>query len=332
MPVAFFLTLALQAASGDMPIATQAAPPPPAPKPAAAAPPPSLLAANPAAPPSDDYGYVSWCYGALGTYVSLYDQVMPEISRIEHAFPGPEGVEEAMKVYPQLRAQAQADLKLYASALRAAEQASAGPINAYGQTSMKRGRLVWGGINAVTPAKLAQLWMSWSPPEKCEVTAKALKARSAVLGQALAAPPAAEPGLMAAEDLPEPPDLTAPPAPAAPTPVADAAPKPKATKLVTPKPTAPPPAAVAAAPPPAPAATPAPEPRPAMMAVAATTPSLPAPDAPMASAAPEAMAGAKPAEAPPPVAPPPKPAFVPEPTPASYDPSVDPAMWYRGVP
>ena len=71
-------------------------------------------AQGPNAPPTDEYGYVAWCYGALGGYANLYDRVMPEVTRIEKAFPGPDGVAASLKTYPELRAQAQKDLKTFA--------------------------------------------------------------------------------------------------------------------------------------------------------------------------------------------------------------------------
>jgi hypothetical protein len=74
-------------------------------------------APSPATAPTDDYGYVGWCYGALGGYVELYDKVMPEVTRIEKTFPGPDGFAAAMKEYPAMRDQAKKDLKVYRSAI-----------------------------------------------------------------------------------------------------------------------------------------------------------------------------------------------------------------------
>jgi len=186
------------------------------------------------APPADDYGYVSWCYGALGGYVELYDQVMPEVTRIEKAFPGPDGVEASLKTYPEMRAQARGDLKTFTSAITAAEKASPRPIAEYGRTAINKGRSVWAGSDTANKARLAQVWMSWSPPNDCETRAKSLEKRSNILGKALiynaarpveppaVAPPAAEP--TAAE--PPPPQSGAPETPAS-DPVAAASPIPE---------------------------------------------------------------------------------------------------------
>jgi hypothetical protein len=135
--------------------------------------------------PTDDYGYVAWCYGALGGYVDLYDQVMPEVTRIEKAFPGPDGIAAALKTYPEMRAQARGDLKTFSAAITAAEKASPRQISEYGGASVKKGRSVWTGADSANKARLAQVWMSWSPPGDCETRAKALERRSNILGRAL---------------------------------------------------------------------------------------------------------------------------------------------------
>jgi cell division septation protein DedD len=140
---------------------------------------------SPNAPPTDEYGYVAWCYGALGGYASLYDRVMPEVTRIEKAFPGPDGVQAALKTYPEMRAQAQKDLKTFASAITAAEKASPRPISEYGGAQVKRGAAIWQGAASVDKARLAQMWMSWSPPGDCEKRAKTLEMKSSILGRAL---------------------------------------------------------------------------------------------------------------------------------------------------
>ncbi|PHY22348.1 hypothetical protein [Caulobacter sp. BP25] len=174
---------------------------------------------SPNAPPTDEYGYVAWCYGALGGYASLYDQVMPEVTRIEKAFPGPDGVQAALKTYPEMRAQAQKDLKTFSTAITAAEKASPRPISEYGGAQVKRGAAIWQGAASVDKARLAQMWMSWSPPGDCEKRAKALEMKSSILGRALnynagsattptpTAPPQAKPSApppAAAADTPKP--------------------------------------------------------------------------------------------------------------------------------
>ncbi|TCS16069.1 hypothetical protein [Caulobacter sp. BK020] len=238
MATAFLLALALTVQDAPMSTAPTASAPPPRTQPAATA-------------PTDDYGYVGWCYGALGGYLELYDKVMPEVTRIEKTFPGPDGFNAAMKEYPAMRAQARKDLANYRSAIVAAEKASPRPISEYGAAAIKKGHSVWTGADQIDKARLAQVWMSWSPPGDCDTRAKALETKSNLFGQALnynvkksavspaeetKAPeiaPAAETAAPASEPEAPPPTpvAEAPPVTEAPTPVAT---KPKAQPAAKP--------------------------------------------------------------------------------------------------
>lgn len=164
--------------------------------------------------PTDDYGYVGWCYGAMSAYVELYDRAMPEVTRIERAWPTPSTEDNIAKVYPAQRDEAKKNIVLFARAMQAAEKASPSPIQNQGIDAIRRGRAVWTGATSVPKAQLAQFWMSWSPPAKCEETAKALEARSLLFGQALtyntkAAAPAAAPPPPPIVEEPAPPALSA---------------------------------------------------------------------------------------------------------------------------
>ena len=263
MATAFLLALALLAQDAPVSTAPTASAPPPRTQPAATA-------------PTDDYGYVGWCYGALGGYVELYDKVMPDVTRIEKTFPGPDGFNAAMKEYPAMRVQAKKDLATYRSAIVAAEKASPRPISEYGAAAIKKGHSVWTGADQIDKARLAQVWMSWSPPGDCDTRAKALETKSNLFGQALnynvkksAVPPAEE--TKAPEPAPtvETAAPTSEPEAPAPTPVADA-----------------PPAAEAPAPAPAPVATkPKPTTKPAAKKTAAALPPIGAKPAAMPIAA-----------------------------------------------
>ncbi len=235
---AVFLALValLQAApANDGPVST--APKMPTIRPAQAAAAPSVIGArNAAQPPSDDYGYVAWCYGALDTYVGLYDRVMPEVTRIERAFPGPRGADADLKLYPQMRDQAKKDLAVYRTAIVAAERASPRSIGPEGAIAMRKGRAVWSGAATAKTADIAREWMGWTPPARCGEVAKTLTQKSNVLGQALLAnqAPTDSPSAFAfeAEAAPAPAPVAAEPAPApavsepAPQPIPVAAPAP----------------------------------------------------------------------------------------------------------
>jgi len=146
---------------------------------------PLPIQGGPVQAPTDDYGYVGWCYGAMAGYIDLYDRAMPEVERIERAWPTPSTEENIKIVYPGQRAEARETLPTLRKAMDAAEKASPSPIQNDGTAAIKKGRAIWTGATSVPPAQLAQFWMSWSPPAKCEETAKTLEARSNLLGQAL---------------------------------------------------------------------------------------------------------------------------------------------------
>jgi hypothetical protein len=153
----------------------------------------------PAGAPRDDYGLVSWCYGALRGYLDLYDQAMPEVTRIESTFRAPGSkLEDDLKVYSDMRKTGQANLKLYARAIEAAEKASPRAINQAGAAAVQKGRTVWAAAVNMPKARLAQEWMSWSLPVRCTPTAEALEQRAKLLGAtfdpgaALTPEPAAE--------------------------------------------------------------------------------------------------------------------------------------------
>ena len=139
----------------------------------------------PAGAPRDDYGLVSWCHGALTGYVELHDQVMPEVKRIETTYRAPgSSLAADMKVYAAMNKQAQKDLKLFASAMEAAERASIKPINTIGAAAVQRGRGSWSMAANLPPARVAQEWMSWTPPARCAPTAQRLEKNAKLLGAA----------------------------------------------------------------------------------------------------------------------------------------------------
>jgi hypothetical protein len=160
---------------------------------AAQAPTPGAPAAEeaprlPAGAPAEDYPFVSWCYGALRGYLDLHDEVMPEVTRIEAEFRKP-GVTlaEDLKVYADQQKDARKDVARYQRAMTAAEKASMRPINQVGAEAVRKGRSIWNAGPEVTKAQKAQLWMSWSPPARCDVIAKSLEERSMLAGAALRA-------------------------------------------------------------------------------------------------------------------------------------------------
>lgn len=203
------LALALSLFLADQPAAADA----PAPPPAAEAPAPDAPAADafPRGAPRDDYEFVGWCYGVLRGYLDLHDQVMPEVTRIETTYRPPgRKLSDDLKIYADMQREGKAQLKTFQTALTAAEKASLRPINTLGAAAVQHGRSVWRAGPEVTKARLAQEWMSWTLPARCETTAKALKDRATLMGASFKVN--AEP-----EDAPAP-AAEAPPATEAPAP------------------------------------------------------------------------------------------------------------------
>lgn len=150
--------------------------------------------AFPAGAPRDDYGLVAWCYGALSGYLDLYDQAMPEVRRIETEFRRPgSNLAADLAVYSDQRRQGQKDLKAFQRAMEAAEKASLRPINAQGAAALQKGRATWAAAPNLPKARLAQEWMSWSLPVRCETTASTLEQRARLMGTAFRVDPEPDP-------------------------------------------------------------------------------------------------------------------------------------------
>lgn len=139
----------------------------------------------PVGAPRDDYGLVTWCYGALRGWLDLHDQVMPEVRRIETTYRRPGAkLSDDLKVYDDLQREGQKNAKLFERAIQAAERASIKPIAPIGAESLKKGRATWAAAPNLQPARLAQEWMSWALPARCLTTAESLEARARLLGTA----------------------------------------------------------------------------------------------------------------------------------------------------
>ncbi len=127
----------------------------------------------PAGAPTDDYGLMAWCYGALAGHMDLYDRVLPEVRRIESQFP--DSNRPLDLVMDDYKTQHEAGAKIlddYGRALSLEEaEHSRGQNRA---AAVGKGREVWKGSDLADPRQLAQLWMSWALPDRCESTADRL--------------------------------------------------------------------------------------------------------------------------------------------------------------
>ena len=158
--------------------------------PAHAAPPPATITVQdqgsdeiPPGAPTDDYGFVAWCYGALDESIGVYQTVLPDLKDIDARFGSP--VKEATPYAEDIVDEHKA-LKRFAAAMEAAERASPQPITEHGVAAMNLGRSIWDPAKAQPRRQLAHAWLMWGLPNRCESAAKTLKVRATLLGQALA--------------------------------------------------------------------------------------------------------------------------------------------------
>jgi hypothetical protein len=183
----------------------------------------------PAGAPTDDYGFTAWCYGALGEYLTIYDTVVPDLKDIDKMFGT--SVQEDEPYSADVAAERDA-LKRFGAAIDGAERGSPQPITLEGVASIQAGRAIWAAAKLQPHRKLADAWLFWGIPRRCETAAKALKAHAHLAGPLMvrAWPSAIE--IAAAEPAPtldeaqakalETPPAPPPPPPAGPPPHAGA--------------------------------------------------------------------------------------------------------------
>lgn len=171
--------------------------------------------------PTDDYGFVAWCYGALDEYLAIYQVVIPDLKDIDRMFGT--SVKEDEPYTADVAAERLA-LKRFGAALGAAERASPTPIAARGAADIQSGRAIWAVARRQPHRKLADAWLFWGIPRRCETAAKALKLHAARAGrlaqdppsavqEAAALPMPAAPALPPADPAAAPPQPQGPPAP-----------------------------------------------------------------------------------------------------------------------
>ncbi len=193
MPLAALLALSVLAAqpaqSAPDPSAPMATAPAAAPADTASSGPASIKVADedddgiPQNAPKDDYRFVAWCYGALDEYLQIYDIVKPDLKAIDKMFGTP--VVEAEPYHDDIAEDRKA-LKRFGAAIEAAEKASARPIATEGAAAMDSGRHIWAAAKLEPTRRLADAWLFWGVPVRCDRVAKSLKVRATLLGQAFA--------------------------------------------------------------------------------------------------------------------------------------------------
>ena len=117
---------------------------------------------------------MGWCYGALSGHVDLYDKVLPEVKRIEAAFPGPgESIDKVMGGYAVQHDRGKILLGRYGKALDVEEaRGKTGGVSR--QDAIQKGREIWTGSDTTNLRTVAQLWMSWGLPGRCDSLARRL--------------------------------------------------------------------------------------------------------------------------------------------------------------
>ena len=120
--------------------------------------------------PTDPYGFVSWCYGATDEYLAIYTKVLPDLKDIDKTIGSPvqEDVPYAKDVALEHKA-----LDRFGAAMQAAQKADPS-IAAQGQAAVAQGRAFWAGVESGPSRQLADAWLFWGIPVRCETTAKSL--------------------------------------------------------------------------------------------------------------------------------------------------------------
>ncbi len=119
--------------------------------------------------PTDDYGLVAWCRGALTGHMALYPLVKPEMKSMER--PGEVASDEKSDA-----AQMQAGreyLALYARAMQTAEKTDPKLVER-GLALRTQGEGIWTEAKAAEPRKRMWSWLMWDLPGQCEVSANRL--------------------------------------------------------------------------------------------------------------------------------------------------------------
>lgn len=133
----------------------------------------------PVGAPTSDYGFVAWCYGALSGHLALYDKVLPEVRRIEAEFPDSKTpIDKVMTGYEVQHRRGEHLLEIYSRALDLGT--AAGKTEGEDrEADIAKGKDLWTGSDNADPKQLAQLWMSWGLPGRCDVTAARLGPKAA---------------------------------------------------------------------------------------------------------------------------------------------------------
>jgi hypothetical protein len=174
---------AIAAMMAPKPATVRTAPPaaPPAPVATKASlPAPENSGELPTGAPTDDYGFVAWCHGALVGHMELYDAVKPELAKLERS--KTEAAANAKLDKEQTEA-GREYLALYGRALLAAERAAPNGIHERGVAADAQGYKLWAAARAAEPTTRMWAWLTWELPARCEIAANRLEEKSSLFAE-----------------------------------------------------------------------------------------------------------------------------------------------------
>jgi hypothetical protein len=164
--------------------------------------------------PTDDYGFVAWCHGALNGHMQLYETVKPELAKLERS---KKDAEDNAKIEKEQMEAGRDYLALYSRALIAAERASPNNIHERGVQADTQGYKMWAPAQAMDEKNRMWAWLTWELPARCETAAKRLEERSSLFAETFRrggpAEPAAKVNTAVADapaDAPKAPDIGIP--------------------------------------------------------------------------------------------------------------------------
>ncbi len=119
--------------------------------------------------PSDDYGLVAWCRGALRGHMDLFTVVKPELISLQR--PG-EAAQNEKSDLAQMQA-GREYIALYRRAMAKAEAAHP-ELHARGLAVDAQGEAIWDAAKQAEPRTRMWSWLMWDLPGRCETAAHRL--------------------------------------------------------------------------------------------------------------------------------------------------------------
>lgn len=135
----------------------------------------AIAAEQPVPPgaPTDDYGFVNWCWGALNGHMALYPRVRDQLNPADYDSD------------QQMLAAGREYLHLYEQAVLAADRATPRSRASEAEAGRRAGANVWAGNERADATTLKWAFVGWSLPGRCEAIARRLLSNSELMAPAL---------------------------------------------------------------------------------------------------------------------------------------------------